>query len=370
MKKLFVNLILLLGLGLPIYGLAGNEHGGTDLAPDWAHSAWFVGSAPIKYCLKVASDFGVPESDVIASLEKAAETWRKYMKERFIYPLPSALHLALNLEFLSLCDGSEDLTLYFGVTPAHVLKIKNEQYSNPVAFSHRSRFDLNKGWGRGFIWVAASKSVNPEKNFPNWGLKEKLRGILTHELGHVLGCGHMKDTIMDEKKLVPMLSQESAISELRLTQLDWGREIKQRTHFRYLGAKRIVSANVFTKLVGRAPKGEIGSSIFWKNELEAEIGSLLGTLTIEDALGEKTFELTQAGDLWWDTTHPDKIFRSVKGVGNIYEYHSWSRGFGKITAHGGKDYLVSYDRNLMHAIRLSMFIGQTETQLFLSRGSK
>lgn len=166
-----------------VAGGFGNDNGGDTLRPETG-SAWFLGDDPISYCLEVNSRFGVTEREVRETFERVVTNWRRYLEQKRV------VGLATQLTFHSACDGTEELALYLGVENEAVRTAK-EIFDNPSGFAHRTRYDLTRGRGRGFIWIA------PMSRERDWSRPGRLAGILSHEFGHVLGNAHVSGTIMD-----------------------------------------------------------------------------------------------------------------------------------------------------------------------------
>lgn len=168
---------------LPIFALffAANAHGGGISSTGGENhapadgAAWFLGEAPVRYCLEVSANFGSSTGDVGAQVDRALKTWRNYYLDKTRGEpsdegtdanIEEWMHLGsidTNFYGLSKCDGSEDLHFYFGVTGSEV-KDHVTEFANPYAFAQRTSFDKSTGRGKGFIWVqsAGVAPVKPE----------------------------------------------------------------------------------------------------------------------------------------------------------------------------------------------------------------
>ena len=94
------------------------------------------------------------------------------------------MRLSTDTTQLSACDGTENITFYFGVENNVVSEFKKNYY-NPTAFVERLTNDIESGVSTGFIWVAKKNQFH--LGYPNWDLKNRLLGVLLHEIGHIYG---------------------------------------------------------------------------------------------------------------------------------------------------------------------------------------
>lgn len=179
-------------------GIYGNEHGsGGDSKPPEYGSAWFLGSdKTIKVCTESSTEFYLKKEEIDQAIVDGFDIWAKYFVDKklpiqFSYNTKKETPTFL-YQILAACDGTEDLKIYLGINTDEVEKAKLE-FVNPLAFSHRSTYDMVTGWGKGFIWFASTW------NGEQWKSRKKFTALLVHELGHVFGCDHVAGTIMSEK---------------------------------------------------------------------------------------------------------------------------------------------------------------------------
>lgn len=211
--RMNLPLLCTIGLTLNMAAWAGNATGGGggDNLTLEDGAAWFYSSAKtISVCTETAAQFGLSAEKTTAEVEKALNTWKEYIQRKKVFShLDPKVQLTTSFHIESKCNGKEDLKIYFGISNQEVEEAK-KKYLQPTAFAQRTSFDHSSMWGRGFIWIANTKSVQLEPfvaGFPDWEKPNNLLAILLHEVGHVYGCGHSYNTIMT-----------SEISDL----LNWG----------------------------------------------------------------------------------------------------------------------------------------------------
>jgi hypothetical protein len=139
--------------------------------------------------------FGVSEETVRSAVVEAEHAWEMYF---YTKKISSKIALVTSYSPVA-CSFPNDLTYYFGARPSEVEEAM-KKHTHPVAFANRTEWDIKKGWGKGFIWIAPQGALGRDqagRNFPDWSLKYNLTGILMHELGHVYGVDHIPQTIMD-----------------------------------------------------------------------------------------------------------------------------------------------------------------------------
>jgi len=277
-----------------ISSTGGENHASSDGA------AWFIGEKPVRYCIELNASFGVSKSEAAIQISNVFSAWRDYIAKKGLnsenrFDTDSDIDksfklgkIAMNTSQMDACDGSEDLKFYFGVDSEEVRRyIKT--FTEPVAFAQRTKFDEERGWGKGFIWVQMPGIGRIKDDV--WKKPFLLYGVLLHEVGHVLGNSHIGNTIMDES--VPALAGEGGIGkndEAYFTHIDNRRELFfcKTCDFEYRGQTGSMYSDMFELLTGRNPAGEVTSRLYSQNmpSLQPKI-----VLELRDAKGLFTFEL-------------------------------------------------------------------------------
>jgi hypothetical protein len=177
-------------------------NGGDDNA--LRDNAWFLGAQAIRVCLE--TEPGASPDLEKSSIEEAFATWREYLSEKrandpVLFPervsLPEARHLHADMAWVG-CSESPDLRIVVGKTDDARLNWERlGEFSGKSAFVVRREYDTVRGWGRGDMWIASPSRLET-KYQTELGRRLWLTGHAIHELGHILGCGHVPDTIMAE----------------------------------------------------------------------------------------------------------------------------------------------------------------------------
>ena len=276
------RLILPLALitAVPCYAVGGKDGGGSDDAKMDSGSAWFLGNAPIYYCIEASSDFYEPSVAPTEAITRARpvvvnviKTWKDYVSSR--RTPDKNPEMRLNLNFVENCNEPRALTIFLGVNNP-VIESEKKIYDNPVGFSKRVGSPLETGMARGFIWIRPTLQSTLDWNWPN-----ALNGILLHEFGHVLGNEHVEGTIMgrDMKdkiwSIVSYIPEERRMAPQRLTQIDDEKQLTMESTFSVEGAVgqgeyNATAEEVFLRFVGRKPIGKIKTRLVAHGETDAD----------------------------------------------------------------------------------------------------
>lgn len=281
----------------------GMDSGGADNKDILSGSAWFLGDNHVRYCIQIAADFGITQDQARQDIDDAIQTWRDYIAKKEIFignAVKDGLFPTTSYKFVAKCDDSEDLAFYLGVSNQKT-DDQMKFYENPTAFAHRENFDVDKGWGKGWIWISPPGKVYPGAQFPDWKRPARLRGMLLHELGHVLGNGHVEGTIMEEslthwmqfspemdERAVAVLTHIDDIKEMYICE-DCPFEFQGDFANVYDGTELNQLFNLF---VGRLPRGNIKSSF---KRFQNTAGYFEFHLMLEDDLSMSDFPVNLMG---------------------------------------------------------------------------
>lgn len=272
----------------------GSDGGGGDTILPWADTAWFVGKdRTVTACFERSSTFGLSDIEVKSSIQSAYKVWADYLKFKTGDVNHSeTIDLPTTVQVHDRCSGNEDLVIYFGVKNAQVSGAL-KQFVHPVAFAKRTS-TATFTWDKGFIWIADSAEAH-ELLRTNW-TSDLLLGALVHEIGHVLGCGHVSGTIM-RANILEFLKQSTFISSPKvqhamMSNVDWEDDLLEMGfNFNFNGKvedfKSCSDCNFFDKffneLMGRDPVGDVSSRL-WRTDDDFH-------LVIVDGAGSRDFVL-------------------------------------------------------------------------------
>ena len=288
-----IGFVLIFFIASSVYAGGITSTGGDDLLASDG-SAWFLGTKPIRYCIQKAPDFGPSDDEVREVVSSVFRKWKDYVLLKGIntpasfenqqsrmpeldydqYNNPSDVvagkaaekKLALETSFLPTCDNTVDLRFILGLETPEI-QLAKKDFSHPIAFANRTVYDAEIGWGKGYIWVTDGANTRGGKKV--WTLPDRLLGVLLHEVGHVYGNSHLDQTIMAQT--IPVSASEgdyggedSHYVQWFFTQIDQSQELFLCRHcaFDFVGAHDQFRNEVFKKLTGREPKGEIQSRLY------------------------------------------------------------------------------------------------------------
>lgn len=379
MKTFFLLFLLLTTNSLSakslVAGGGGDSAGGDNIKPE-SGSAWFLGNRIIVYCMEVDPKFGLAKEEILFQLANAFRVWHDYIGIHRKQGRFGTLQLATQSAAQNTCDGKEDIKFYFGGTNPEIEKSK-ALYDNPSAFAHRSSFNAETGWGSGYVWVAPSKSVDPNQQFPDWNSPYALHGILLHEIGHVYGNQHIEGTIMSAKvsDLIKYAQEKPSTAYWLMTQIDLVRTLVPSFQFitsGYFGSKNkteeTLNSALFEKLTGVPPKGIVQPQLIYKTngkyELVLNNGENQHRLFLETGLNDNIPEnLVSAASIF---IGDGEVFRAFKKSGEVIEEsrnipYGYS-ALGLIKAKNGKEYPTSIEVN---SLRMTHVGGPLTVKIFI-----
>jgi hypothetical protein len=379
----YKNLLVTLSIGLSIFNPAfaasgGYSGGGGDLHEVGVDSAWYLGQGPVTYCIERSDKFIYSIPEIQKTFEAAANLWKSYIQDRRIHfnePLDHRLNL--NFQYSGACTGLENLRIYLGVENSAVAAAK-KKFERPYAFAIRESYDLDKKMGKGFMWFAETASIYPNggSGFPNWHDPYTLQGMMTHEIGHILGVGHIDGTIMDadlmsdlqmmDPKNPAMNSRGKAkltsIDDLKILRFSWNSSMKVPGRISYIQSVD-QTANTFKDFMGRMPVGNVRLTLTCQDTLK---------LTIGDDSSENVFDIKGSSELRNEFSLGGNIF-SIHFVDKYNTAISLGTvgysGIGSITSLTGKIFTVHYSINasaLSGPFQIKYIDGEKVKDLFIS----
>ncbi|MBN8555835.1 MAG: hypothetical protein J0L93_10355 [Deltaproteobacteria bacterium] len=295
---------------------AGNNVGnGVPDIDDRKDAAWFTNvNEPVHYCVQTTSDSSVDLVFAKREVARAIEDWKRYIQER--PGLNSPISLQTDWREEGVCDNA-DIHFDIGTTPS----------DNHVAEAVKTKIDLINGVSKGYIRVAAAGSMTVKGGmpFPNWMKPNHLFSILLHEIGHVMGCGHVDGTIMDERLVLALRfnNQErlASIDQRRILFYDNIAPLAYRGSLgnAAIGSDPGGSESNYRKLAGREARGDIRAEYFPNEAL----------LVIDDGQGaiKVRFE------------------RSLSQTSADLRFADSSRRFYRMKEYSGGGYLITSDQN-------------------------
>jgi hypothetical protein len=170
---------------------AGQEIGnGTDDYKAKSH-AWFTQASDISVCLDLKPDAGLSEAKMMGVLTRSFNAWSEFINSNRHLQADDTIS-KLKVRFES-CSAKISLRFIMGGLPPeirHAKSLGSKAFAMPVLQS----FNKTTFSGRGYIWIAGKSNL---PTYMNWSNEEQIQSVVMHEIGHVLGIGHVAGTIMD-----------------------------------------------------------------------------------------------------------------------------------------------------------------------------
>ncbi len=342
---------------------AGGADGGGGDTQSLVATAWYAAVRPIYYCIEVDRDFGIGAAEADRAFRDAVKTWDVYLNNFLGY----RDHINTNYQAAPRCGGWEDLTIYLGVANPKV-EAAAKHYQAPIAFAERLSYDHTTNWGKGFIWVKKGKeSLGTFDRVPDWAAPHRLKAMLLHELGHVLGCPHIEGTVMDTEFANLLMNADDDLRAQRLARID-GR-VQLLPNFRgvntYEGQlgpdDKRAAENTFQRIFGRKPVGEV------KAKLEVGVNERTGfpvTLTATDGKGTESvvFQFPDSEILF---NIGPRVFVQEGDFGHRSEAIYGRMALAHYTK-GSQNYTISYEFNSSRAfpVRLRYYWNGVDLTLF------
>lgn len=265
---LTLPLLLLLILPLPSPAMTG---GFVDNGADYAmeEGSWFTAGGPVRWCFHREVKTELEPRFMAGEAQAAFAKWEDFVRHTKPFA-ENAPGFELKFQFTGVCNGDEDITIYFGHQTPEILKEK-AKYQNPFSFAKRTAYDVKTGRGKGYIWV------NGEPAAPvRWSTFGSLRGVLLHEIGHILGCEHVEGTIMTSRLRDFLMKNtgvikgendyEGASTRVALTAINFTKELFFNATdgiaiWGFRGPATAVEKEVFRNLIGREPEGPVSLGV-------------------------------------------------------------------------------------------------------------
>ena len=180
-----------------------------------AHNPWFLeNTRTVRYCIDLDVDnFGVSATEASQQITAALNEWTAalrlsdddYYAANELEPFGQIRLGSQNFVEVA-CSDAADLDLRFQL--GRLTAEQTANFNNPKEFvgvAVRTEYDIKLLKGRGFIYlspVSGPLTPNHQRMHPAaWSQHDfmPLKLVLRHELGHVFGIDHQRDTFMDDK---------------------------------------------------------------------------------------------------------------------------------------------------------------------------
>lgn len=202
-------IVALLEFGLAAGGavaFAGNSSGGGAEFITTERNPWFIGNAPVRYCVeRSTTTFSPNDAAIDAALQSALANWAQTISA--MRPAPTTFDIfagsAKNLttSFIrEVCNESTELHFFFGVSNQLIRESLQHLAHYTLSFAKQTEFDPLLGRAKGIIWLSGDIGPEafqgPHRPGEFWGFGASLYNVLLHEIGHVYGFGHSSNGIM------------------------------------------------------------------------------------------------------------------------------------------------------------------------------
>lgn len=228
---------IFLSIFLPATGFAFGPisgGGGGELIGN-AQNPWFLenipgepANPPIKYCIEVGPDFQVQESRLQEIVSDSLGWWKRQLSDAHVpdnrvFSCPQGaecrtfnIHvkpMISNVLLLKNCDEASDLRFQFGILSETQLQdLKNDGVDTRryVGMTIRTAYSKNLR-ARGYIYISpdhgplgmnsptVASDIWRSENASDYDRNGRLKTVVRHEIGHVLGIPHTNSGLMDAK---------------------------------------------------------------------------------------------------------------------------------------------------------------------------
>lgn len=362
------------------------DGGGSGASFPESGAAWFYADktdGQINICIKRDPAFKASYPEITRSIKAAFQTWDKYIKASDIYdafdedgnpvptPYPTNLTILTKINIQTNCTKKTDITFYLGLKDKIVQDVLDRMVK-PKGFAYRNYDDIDaiNGTSKGIVYIFSPTfeiggDLSDTLRY-DWSKPNRLQAMITHEVGHIMGLPHIKNTIMEENFdfLFYMVnsSQDTPIrteAESYLTKVDHQKKVLF-SNAQMDGVSGLLGIpgsqdekDTFKFLTNKKLNGKA------KITLSSVEGANFFELTVSDSLFSKTFSNLTFGTAT-NTTFDigkDELFKRVRKVlmtpgsdWERYDYIRDFRSFNKFIIHtniifGKKDVAIDINVN-------------------------